>query len=554
MKKVRKPEIVLYNGCLYSGCLAHGCPASSGIEQPFLASAEALAIAEGRIVALGTNNDMLHLAGAGTQKIDLGGRLVVPGFIDSHIHFYEWSMKRGDLQLDDLHSYGQLHSRLETTASTLAPGRWIMGQGWNESDWTEPRQPDRYSLDRVVPDHPVLLWRCDLHLAVANSAALALAGIDKSTPDPPEGKIERDDAGEPTGLLRELAINLVRRAIAEPTTGQVIDAFKDAGSALHRLGITGIHDIRLMADNDGARSLQCFQQLEEDGLLDLRCWMSLPGHRLDEIIGLGLRSGFGSDRLRLGHVKFFSDGGMGARTAWMIDPYLDAEYGMPLMDMAQLAEDIDEADRAGLSVMVHAVGDRANRELIDIFQELESRRARSNTPLPPFRHRIEHVQMIRPEDIARLGGLNLALCVTPANMVLDMNLIDHSVAEKGKWAYAFRQLMETGCPVMFSSDCPVCSPDPLPAIHAAVTRQRLDATPANGWYPEARVGVAEALHAYTAAPAAVHRATDMGAIAVGKKADLAVLSRNILAEPPGMIAETKVDMTLFDGRVVHRLF
>lgn len=544
MKKDQKPEVVVYNGCLASG----------NIDHPLLASAEALAIGEGRIIGLGTNDDMLDLAGAATQKIDLGGRLVVPGFVDSHIHFYEWALKRGDVQLDDLQSYAQLHSRIATTAATLPPGRWIMGQGWNETDWAEPRQPDRHSLDRAAPDHPVLLWRCDLHLAVANSAALALAGIDKTTPDPPEGKIEHDDAGQPTGILRELAINLVRRAIAEPTTGQVIDAFRDASSALHRLGITGIHDIRLMADNDGARSLQCFQKLEEDSLLDLRCWMSLPGHRLDEVIGLGLRSGFGSERLRLGHVKFFSDGGMGARTAWMIDAYLDAEYGMPLMDMAELAGDIDRADRAGLSVMVHAVGDRANRQLIDIFEALESRRGKNDARLPPFRHRIEHVQMIRPEDIARLGRLNLALCVTPGNMVLDMNLIDSAVAEKGKYAYAFRQLMDTGCPVMFSSDCPVCSPDPLPGIHAAVTRQRLDATPANGWYPEARVHVAEALHAYTAAPAAVHRATDMGTVALGKKADLAVLSRNILIEPPGMIAKTKVDMTLFAGRIVHRLF
>jgi predicted amidohydrolase YtcJ len=205
-----------------------------------------------------------------------------------------------------------------------------MGQGWNETDWKVPHQPDRRSLDQVAPNHPVLLWRCDLHLAVTNSAALRLAGITRSTLDPPEGKIERDAAGEPTGILRELSINLVRRAIAEPKDDQIIDAFKDGTSALHRLGITGIHDIRLMEDSDGARAFQCFQKLEQERLLNLRCRLSLPGHLLDDIIGLGLRSGFGGDRLRLGHVKFFSDGGMGARTAWMIDPYLDAEYGMPL--------------------------------------------------------------------------------------------------------------------------------------------------------------------------------------------------------------------------------
>ena len=545
MREYQKPEIVLYNACIASG----------NIHNPIIATADALAIRQGRIVALGSSIEILRLAGISTERIDLGGRLIVPGFIDSHIHFYEWALKRRDLQLNDLGSLEELLARIEQTAQALAPGQWIMGQGWNETEWKIPQQPDRLSLDKVAPDHPVLLWRCDLHLAVANSAALRLAGIDSSTPDPPEGKIERDIAGEPTGILRELAINMVRRAIAVPETNQVVDDFKDGIGALHRLGITGIHDIRLMDDSDGARSFQCFQKLEQDNFLDLRCWMSLPGHQLDDIIGLGLRSGFGSDRLQIGHVKFFSDGGMGARTAWMIEPYLDAEHGMPLMDMELLAKDIEKADQAGLSVMVHAIGDRANRELINIFENLESRRSKTSASTsPPFRHRIEHVQMIRPEDMKRIGKLNLALCVTPVNMILDINLIDSVVGEKGKWTYAFRQLMDTGAPVMFSSDCPVCNPDPLPAIHAAVTRQRFDGTPQSGWHPESRVSVAEALNAYTSIPAAVHNATDMGTIAPGYRADLAVLNRNIFSGPPSTISETKVEMTLFDGRIVHRLF
>lgn len=543
MKDFQKCDYILFNGCLASG----------NINNPILPKAQALAISQGRIIALGTNDDILHLAGVATEKIDLGGRLVVPGFVDSHIHFYEWALKRRDLQLDNLSCLEDLLARIEKTTHSLAPGQWIIGQGWNETDWSVPRQPDRLSLDKIAPDHPVLLWRCDLHLAVANSAALRLAGINSSTPDPPEGRIERDAEGEPTGILRELAINLVRHAIDTPQTDQVVDAFKDGIGALHRLGITGIHDIRLMADGDGARSFQCFQKLDQNNLLNIRCWMSLPGHQLDDIIGLGLHSGFGNDRLRIGHVKFFSDGGMGARTAWMIDPYLDADYGMPLMDMELLAKDIKKADQAGLSVMVHAVGDRANRELINIFENLESRRSQSSSP-PPFRHRIEHGQMIRPEDMERLGRLNLAFCVTPVNMILDINLIDSVVGEKGKWAYAFRQLMDTGAPVMFSSDCPVCSPDPLPAIHAAVTRQRFDSTPKNGWHPESRISVAEALNAYTSTPAAVHNAYNMGTIAPGNIADLAVLSQNILTQPSSTIPETKVDMTLFDGQIVHRFF
>ena len=514
---------------------------------------QAIAIENGFIVALGPDKDVMHLAGPHTEKIDLGGRLVVPGFIDCHIHFYEWALNRQGLKLENLARLDDLLAIVKKAAGGLPKGQWIIGQGWNETDWTAPQMPERKVLDQVAPDHPVLLWRCDVHLAAANSAALNLAGITNGTLDPPDGQIERDAAGEPTGILRELAINIARNAIAPPGTGRVMAAFEEAAKALHRRGVTGIHDIRLMADKDGARALQAFQRLDQEKSLDLRCWVTLPGHELDRIIDLGLRAGFGNERLRVGHVKFFSDGGMGARTAWLIDPYLDAERGMPLIDMEVLAREIAKADEAGLSVMVHAVGDRANRELINIFESLESRRSLAGYPPPAFPHRIEHVQMIRPEDADRLGNLNLALCVNPANMVLDMNLIDRAVGEKGKWAYAFRRLLDTGAPVMFSSDCPVCDPDPLLGIHAAVTRQRIDGTPKTGWYPDSKVTVGEALRAYTLTPAAVHNASEIGSIFPGKRADLVVLGKNIFDVPAERIPETRVDMTLFDGRIVHRM-
>ncbi len=535
------PQIILFNAVI----------ATQNHSQPM---AQAVAIGQGQVLAVGANDDILHLADAETRKIDLDGRLVVPGFIDTHIHFFEWALKRQGVRLDDLTCLEDLLKRVHQAAVDRPANQWIMGQGWNETDWREARMPTREALDRAAPDNPVLLWRCDLHLAAANSAALKLAGIHVDTPDPPEGRIERDPAGEATGILRELAINLVRQAIAPPDAGQVTQAFEDATIALHRRGVTGIHDVRLMADKDGASAFQTFQALDRDGRLALRSWVTLPGDRLDDIIGLGLRSGFGNDRLRVGHVKFFSDGGMGARTAWMIDPYLDAQRGMPLMDMADLADDIRRADEADLSVMVHAVGDRANRELITIFENIESHRIQAGIQQPRIPHRIEHAQMVRPEDAERLGNLHLALCVTPANMVLDMNLIDAAVGEKGRWTYAFRRLMDTGIPVMFSSDCPVCDPDPLVGIHASVTRQRADGTPPHGWYPKSRVTAAEAIQAYTATPAAVHHAFDLGVIAPGKKADLAVLSQDILNIPPSQFPDVRVDMTIFDGRIVYRKF
>jgi len=535
------PEIILFNGKI--------APQIPGQQK-----AEALAVGLGRILTVGSSAEVLELAGPNTETIDLDGRLAVPGFIDTHFHLYEWALKRKGVKLDDAGSLAELLARVRDAAAKQPPGQWIMGQGWNETDWPEQRMPTRELLDQAAPHHPVLLWRCDLHLAVANSAALSLAGIDAGTPDPPEGRIEHDATGEPNGILRELAINLARQAVAPLAADQVMEAFEDAIKALHRLGITGINDIRLMADEDGADAFRTFQKLERQGRLALRSWVSLPGHRLDEIIALGLQTGFGNDRLRVGHVKYFTDGGMGARTAWMIDPYLDAEHGMPLMDLEVLARDIRKADAAGLSVMVHAIGDRANREVIDIFVALEAERAQTGAPAPAIAHRIEHVQVIRPEDVARLRHLPLAINMTPANLPLDIKLIDTTMAEKGHWAYAIRSLMDVGTPVMFSSDCPVCDPNPLLGIHAAVTRQRADGTPEGGWHPENRITVAEALQAYTATPAAVHNATELGVLAVGKKADIAVLSEDILAVPPAQLLETQVDMTLFDGRIVFRQF
>lgn len=535
------PSIVLYNGTVVT-------------LDPLFPHVQAISIEKGKIRALGMDVDVFPLASPNTEKIDLDGRMVVPGFFDSHIHFYEWAMQRQGIRLDDITRLEELVTRVREAAFERPPGHWIIGQGWNETDWVEPRMPNRELLDRVAPDHPVLLWRCDMHLAAVNSAALKLARITYDTPDPPKGRIERDAGGAPTGILRELAINLVREVVAPPDGDQVVDAFEEAAKALHRRGITAIHDIRLMKDSDGAGALRAFQKLDQENRLELRSWVALSGHHLDHIIGLGLRSGFGNERLRLGHVKYFSDGGMGARTAWLIEPYLDAEYGMPLMDMELLAQQIKMADDAGLSVMVHAVGDRANRELINIFEGLASRRSVSGSSPPAFAHRIEHVQMIRPEDVRRLQNLNLALCVNPSNLVLDINLIDQALGKNGKWTYSFRTLLDAGVPVMFSSDCPVCDPDPLLGIHAAATRQRMDGTPKGGWYPDSVVTTAEALKAYTKTPAAVHRAHGLGSISPGKWADLAVLSGNILTVPPSQLGNIGVDMTVFNGRIVYRGF
>ena len=277
---------------------------------------------------------------------------------------------------------------------------------------------------------------------------------------------------------------------------------------------------------------------------------------LEEAIALGLRTGLGDDRLHIGHLKYFADGGMGARTAWMLEPYLDAEYGMPLGSIDELRQKIAAAEKSGLAVIVHAIGDRTNREVITVLEQLAElrRRTEAQSFMPPaLSHRIEHAQMIRSEDIQRLAGLKVAACVQPHNMILDINMIEESVGPLGRYTYAYKEMIDAGIPVLFSSDAPVCDPSPLVGIHAAVTRQRRDGTPAGGWYPEQRISVEDAVRGYTTVPAAFYGQTqNMGSLTPGKWADIIVLDRDIFQVDPMEIADARVEMTVFDGRIVYQ--
>ena len=518
--------------------------------------ARAIGIRGGQIIAVGENDEIAALAGQKTERVELNGRLAIPGLMDSHFHFYDWAMGRQQLDLARVNSLDELLDQVAQTAGQLPQEKWILGQGWNESEWPEHTMPRRDHLDGVALSHPVALWRCDLHLVSVNSRALELAGIDETTPDPPDGVIEKDSSGLPTGILRELAPNLVKSVIPPPSADELVAAMRDGITHLHTLGLTALHDARLMGGLEGAAALRAWQLLNEKGKLDLRCWVSLAGERLEEAIALGLRTGLGDERLRIGHVKYFADGGMGARTAWMLEPYLDAEYGMPLGSMAELGRNIAAAEKAGLAVMVHAIGDRANREVITILEELaklRSQAAEQSSVPPVVPHRIEHTQMIRSEDIQRLAKLGVAACVQPHNMILDINMIDESVGPRGRWTYAYKEMLDAGIQVLFSSDAPVCDPSPLVGIHAAVTRQRRDGTPAGGWYPEQRISVENAVRGYTTVPAAFYgQARQMGTLTPGKRADMVVLDRDIFEVDPMEIVDARVEMTIFDGRIVYR--
>lgn len=530
------PDIILYNGNIQT-------------QDDAYPMAQAIAISDNQILSLGSDKDVLQLSSKHTHVIDLNKRLVLPGFIDTHFHFYEWALNYDNIDLSNASTFKEMIDAVANKALILGKGNWVLGQGFNESEWPENKIPDRYDLDKIAPDNPVCIWRCDLHLSVVNSLGLKLAGIDSASPDPEDGVIEKDANGHPTGVLKELASNLIRNAIPELPRVTLLENIQKAIIDAHRLGLTSIHDIRLMGGLDGADALKAWQSLRLKNKLNIRCHVALPGEMTDQAIDLGITTGFGDDLLKIGYLKFFSDGGMGARTGWMTQKYLDADYGMPLTPVAQIERDVLKADQAGLSVMVHAIGDRANKEIIDMFTRIENH-GRSRCSIP---HRIEHVQMILPEDIETLSKLkNIAVSCQPNNLSLDISMIDECAGPRGKYAYALKSILKTGVPMMLSSDAPVADPNPIAGIYSAVTRKKMDHTPEKGWYMEQALSVDQAVKGYTITPALASGCGDrVGSISTGKLADMIVLDQDIFNIDPDAITDTRVDMTIFDGRIVH---
>jgi len=530
------PDLILYNGKLHT-------------QDPEISQASAVAIRDGKILAVGNDTDIQPLANSRTILINLEGCRVLPGLTDSHIHFYEWALFLQGLTLEDATSIDEVLSRVKDAASQSKPGTWIVGQGWNQDRWPDPKLPTRFDLDKVASDYPTILWRTDLHLAWVNSAALRAAGITAATPDPDMGVIDRDESGQPTGILRELAINLVREVMPPHTDAETDEAMRRAMAKVHQLGLTGVHDFRIMGGEDGPPALRAWQRLRAANQLAVRAWVLIPGELLDEAITLGLQTGFGDDFLRIGPAKFFSDGATGPRTAWMLESFEDAGTGLPLTPMNQMAEAISKAHKAGISTAIHAIGDRAVRELLDVFTEVTGAQEVGAKPRIP--HRIEHVQHSHPDDLKRLGPLELTASVQPLHLTDDMQMTDKACGSRARWAYAFRDLLEAGTVLALGSDCPVASPNPFWGIHAAVTRQTRDGKPEGGWYPSQKLTVAEAVWGYTMGAAiATNQETVQGSLTPGKLADMIVLDQDIFEIPPDQIYATKVVMTVFDGRIV----
>ncbi|MBS1252822.1 MAG: N-substituted formamide deformylase [Anaerolineales bacterium] len=533
--------------------------------------AEAVACAGGQILAVGSGNDLMDLAGPDTQVIDAGGRLALPGFTDAHVHLLQVAIRSQEVSLFGVRDFDEARRRVRDAVAEAEPGEWLKGWGWDENFWDV--QPTRQHLDDIAPNTPIALARTDMHSWWVNSAALRKAGITRETPDPPESRIERDAEGEPTGILREWnAIRLIEQHIPDPAEATLQQWLRDAIAEAHRLGLTGAHDMRTEAE--GRTSFRLFQALRHRGELDLRVHMNIAEAYVSEADTLGLRPGFGDDRLWIGHVKAFADGSMGSRTALMLEPYEGEpdNRGVAVTSADELWELAVQADEAGFPLSIHAIGDLAVRNILDVLSEFQS--AKSDAPasspnefgacyekrvetrsgrVSAMPHRIEHVQVLHPDDLGRLSRYNIVASMQPVHLQGEWDTTNRTWGQRARYAYALRSLLDQGTRLALGSDAPVAPLNPMLGIHAAVTRQDLDGEPEAGWHPEERITVSEAIHGYTMGPAyAAGKQHVQGSIAPGKWADIIVLDRNIFEIPPAEIAGAGVDLMIFDGRVVHQ--
>ena len=494
---------------------------------------------------------MRGLLAPGGEMIDLQGRCVIPGLTDCHIHFTSFALGLRELDLGDAASLGEALLRVAERVQETPPDEWIIGRGWDQERWPERRFPTAADLDRVAPEHPVVLKAKSGHALVANSHALRLAGISAGTPHPPGGRVGRDAAGQPDGLLfEESAMALVAGLVPRPAPEETDDALREAFPNAWRVGLTAIHDV------DGTRAFEAYQRLRARGELGLRVVKYLPARVLDDVLAVGLCAGLGDDGstelaevwLRVGGIKVFVDGALGPRTAAMLAPYAGEpdNVGVLTMEEDDLRALANKATAGGLPLAIHAIGDRANRLVLEVLAE---------TGVAGLRHRIEHVQLLHPDDVSRLAALGVVASMQPIHATQDCEMADRYWGERCATAYAWRSLLDAGAVLAFGSDCPVEDLNPFLGIHAAVTRRRVDGFPGpQGWYPEQRLTVEEAVCAYTLGAAYAAGLEDcLGMLAPGKLADLIVLDRDIFSCDPMAIAETQVEMTMIGGRVVYSL-
>ncbi len=509
-----EPDVLLTNGRIYTG---------TGFDR----TASSVSVLSGRIAEIGEVS-----RGPKTEIIDLGGRTVIPAFIDSHTHFCSYGLSLSSINLDGVAPIEEALERIRRFVEGKKPGEWIRGLGWDQNLWG--RWPNRQELDRVAPLNPVVLTRKDVHLLWVNTLAIDAVGWNASTPNPEGGQIDRDrTTGELTGVIRERAMEMFRDRIPPPSREEWIESIRVATSNFHRFGITSAHT---MEGPDEFKTLAYLNQTEG---LGIRFHTLIARNSLDEFVSNGIRTGFGDEFLRVGPLKIFLDGTLGSQTAEMLRPFEGTDnFGITYTNDDELESLVDRATSSGVSVAMHAIGDKAVRRAIDHFERL---------PASHLRHRIEHVQLIDPADLERVGKLDLIASVQPIHLSSDVRIAHEHWGDRSRWAYAFKSLRKHGMKLAFGSDCPVESPAVIPSIKVARNRQSLDG---EDFFTEEALPIREVLQAFTIGGAyASGEEAIKGSIDIGKLADMIVLSEDPL--DTSNVGNIEVLRTLFAGKTVY---
>jgi predicted amidohydrolase YtcJ len=509
-------------------------------------AARAVAVKDGRILAVGSEAEVGKYRGPSTKVIDVGGKLLIPGFIDNHTHFVSGGFQLQNVDLryaKDQSEFG----RLIRERALQYPGKWITGGDWDHDNWPDGALPTRELIDEFTPSTPVFVSRYDGHMALANSFVLNLAGVTRDSPDPPGGSIVRDPVtGEPTGILKDEAMSYVWKHIPDPTDDEILDAVRRALAESRRLGVTSIQDMSFPSH------VEAYRRLQKEGELTARMYCRLPISMTGTLIEQGVTAGSGDAWVRTGSLKAFADGSLGSSTALFFDPYVSdpSTRGLPsdiVLD-GRLHEWALAADRAHLQLSIHAIGDSANSLVLDLFETI----IRENPPWDR-RFRIEHAQHIHPKDFERMARLGVIASVQPYHAIDDGRWAEGRIGyERCKTTYPFRSFIDTNVRMCFGSDWTVAPLNPLLGIYAAVTRRTTDGATPNGWIPGQKVTVQEAVEAYTIHNAfAAFEEHEKGSISTGKLADFVVLADDIFTIDPVKIQDVKVEMTVVGGRVMY---